>query len=100
MVPWDEEEMMSATKHRWISDSHPTYGRHLDTFCMGFDPPLPLALMRGDCLDTTQVKDRFQTIIENFVTATQPSAPCNVQALVTAPYLQGDNDDVYVYQEV
>ena len=100
MVPWAEEETKSAMKYRWISDSHATYGRHLDTFCMGFDPTLPLALMKGDFVDTTRVKDRFQTLIKDFVTGTQSSAPRNVQAFVAATYLQGDNDDAFVYREV
>ncbi len=67
---------------------------------MGFDPTLPVALMKGDFVDTTRVKDRFQTLIKDFVTGTQSSAPRNVQAFVAATYLQGDNDDAFVYREV
>jgi hypothetical protein len=66
-----EREERAGSKHTWISNPHETYGDYYDAFCSSFDPTKPLVLMTGDFMATTQVKEQYQRMIQDFVAPTK-----------------------------
>jgi hypothetical protein len=66
-----EREARAESKHEWISDPLETYGDYFYVFCSSFDLTKPLALMKGDFVATTQLKEQYQRTIKDFVAPTR-----------------------------
>jgi hypothetical protein len=85
--------------HRSFGCMRDIYGGHIDTSCLSFGPRLPLALMKGDFVNMTKVKDQFRFVIEKFIMKGSLKDPKEIRVLPATMYLQGDHDQ-FVYCKV